>query len=194
MKKNRTMRYEIAIGKNGMKYVLPETCDNNTLNVSFENSKLGRCLNIGFPIELTCVHDCSCYTEKICYGSSGCFVFGDNQANYTENYNFFMSHSIDEIVNALNDIIKESGLANFRFLEVGDILNLKMLKVFIQTATDNPFVNFWCYTKKYRLVNLYCEKYGLETIPDNFVIIFSHWMNKDGTYYPMDNSFNFPTS
>ena len=31
-------------------------------------------------------------------------------------------------------------------------------------------------------------------LPENLTIIFSHWLNSDGTYYPMDNRHNLPTS
>lgn len=186
-------RYEIAFSVNGMKYVTRESVD-GVFHYSKGNSKLGPVLNVGYSIEYSCVHDCECFCLGDCYGCHGTFVFGRNQKLYTENVNFFFNASDSEFINTVNEAIREEKANRFRWFEVGDIINLRHLKLIIAIAKDNPAVKFWFYTKKYRIVNLYCEHYGLETIPENLTIIFSHWMNRDGSYYPMDNKYDFPTS
>lgn len=63
-----------------------------------------------------------------------------------------------------------------------------------EIARRNPNIKFWTYTKKYGIVNSYVKQNGIDAIPENLVIVFSHWMNDDGTYYPMYNPYEFPTS
>ena len=187
-------QYRLLIGQNGVKYVDPKSVGSDNLNISLGNSKLGPCLNIAFPIELSCTHACECYRKKKCYGCTGCFCFPRNQKLYSENYNFFNQHTKEEVKKAIKEKIIESGLLNFRWFEIGDVWSRKVLEIIVETAKENESVNFWFYTKKYRLINSFVDEFGLESIPKNLVIIFSHWMNEDGSYFPMDNRYNFPTS
>ena len=62
----------------------------------------------------------------------------------------------------------------------------------VKIAIDNPGIKFWSYTKKYSIVNKWINANG--DLPENLVIIFSHWMNCDGSYFPMNNPHNLPTS
>ena len=80
----------------------------------------------------------------------------------------------------------------FRWFTIGDIPDGRFLECMVELARRNPDVSFWSYTKKYHIVNSWLDRNG--DLPDNLVIVFSHWMNKDGTYFPMDNRHNLPTS
>ena len=196
MKKTTTAaeRYEIKNGKNGAKYVTKESVGSDKLNCSVKNSKLGPCLNYGFSIEYTCNHCCECYNKGKCYGCHGFFGFGSNQKRATENYNFFVNNDIEKIVKTVNQQIAENGLLLCRWFEIGDIINNRMLAIIVRIAVENPNVKFWFYTKKYGLVNRFVDENGLAAIPENLTIIFSHWMNEDGSYFPMDNKYDFPVS
>jgi len=80
----------------------------------------------------------------------------------------------------------------WRYFTIGDIPDSRFIDCMVMLAKANPDVSFWTYTKKYVLVNDWIDKNG--ELPDNLVIVFSHWMNKDGTYFPMPNPHNLPTS
>ena len=57
----------------------------------------------------------------------------------------------------------------------------------LQICRNHKDFKFWTYTKYYTIVNLYCDKYGRDAIPENFSIMFSEW---DGMF--LDNPYNFP--
>ena len=186
--------YETAKGINGANYVKKESVTSDILHVSEGNSKTGeKCINFNFPIEYTCKHDCECYTKKICYAESGCYLFADNQANYSENYNFYKTVSKEQFVKAIQIAIDKFNFNLFRYFTCGDIPDIEFIDCMVKIAENNPGMKFWSYTKKYGLVNLYLMNHA-EGLPENLTIIFSHWLNSDGTYYPMPNPFNLPTS
>lgn len=187
------MSYDVGIGINGKKFVLKESVE-SVFHATNGNTKTGDCVNFNFPIEYTCVHNCNCYLDGACYACNGAYNFLSNQARYSENYNFFVNSTEDEFCNAINEYIKNSGLTLFRYFTCGDIPNVVFVKYMVRIAKENPNVRFWSYTKKYSIVNAYCKLYGIDSIPSNLTIIFSHWLNDDGTYYKMENPFNFPTS
>lgn len=73
-----------------------------------------------------------------------------------------------------------------------DILNGRFFDCMVQVAKACPAVRFWTYTKKYEIVNKWIDKNG--PLPGNLTVIFSHWLNEDGSYFPMNNRHNLPTS
>lgn len=159
------------------------------------NSKTGEEVgNYNLPIEYTCDHRCECYKEGLCYAENGCYQFTANQASYTENYLFYRVSTINTIANSITEFIHENGFSLFRYFTCGDIPSEKFLRIMIKVAIDNPSVKFLTYTKKYSIVNKFVDENGLDAIPENLTIVFSHWLNRDGTYFPMDNKYNFPTS
>lgn len=213
--------YDVALGLNECKFVTIESVrDIEQANLSDGNSKVGATLEgikgkvvaiFNFPIEYTCIRSCECYKgyydEKTgkyvipCYACHGCFNFPNNQAIYSENYKMFkrymaMEDGIEKLVKAVNRSIRKK-VKFFRWFECGDIPFLyheEFITVMCRLAELNPDIKFWAYTKKYRFVNQFVEKYGLKAIPKNLVILFSHWRNHDGSFFPMDNPYSFPTS
>ena len=183
----------VNVGKNGAKYVVADTVTNSWLHIVDGNSKVGESvINFNFPIEYTCKHDCECYKNKACYACHGCYTFSDNQAAYTENYNFYKSVPKPLFVAALQSAINKFNLPLMRYFTIGDIPDAAFLDCMVIIAKHNPCMRFWSYTKKYSIVNNYIRKHG--ELPENLVIIFSHWLNDNGTYYPMENPYNLPTS
>ncbi len=185
---------EIKRDKYGVKY-----CDINSVHGVFhwskKNSKVGKAIGVNFPIFYTCRHDCECYTKKVCYAQCGCYMFNSNQQIYAENYKFYMENPIawwKTLQNTVNTEAKNYEL--LRFFECGDFPRMAFVSELVDFANDNPELKIWLYTKKYFFVNRYCDNNGVNSIPENVHIIFSHWLNEDGTYLPMDNPYNFPTS
>ena len=185
--------YNVEKGKNGKNYVTLDSVRLDVLNVSGGNSKTGeKVVNFNLPVELTCSHACECYRDGICYACSGCYLFGSNQKLYAENLQFFRNHTPEEFIAGIQLAIDTMGYTLFRWFTCGDIVNPVFLSCMVEVARNNPGVRFWSYTKKYSIVNRWIAENG--QLPDNLVIIFSHWLNKDGTYYPMSNPYNLPTS
>lgn len=192
---NETARenpYIVQVGENGKKYVIKNTVASCYLNLSDGNSKTGNAINLNFPIEYTCNHSCECYKEGLCYAEQGCYLFSSNQALYSENLNFFIENTSDDFISAVQFAIDFFGYRLFRYFTCGDILNKRFFDCMIKIAQNNPAVEFWSYTKKYEIVNNWIDENG--DLPKNLSIIFSHWMNSDGTFYPMNNRHNLPTS
>ena len=167
------------------------------LNISEGNEKVGNTICFNFPIEYTCSHCCECYLKGLCYAESGCYLFSDNQAKYSENLVFYRNSTKEQFVQALQLAIDVIGYKLFRYFTCGDIPNYDFIDIMVTLAKNNPDIEFWSYTKKYALCNRYVKEHGEsieKAFPSNLVIIFSHWLNEDGSYFPMDNPYNFPTS
>lgn len=184
--------YIVKIGENGKKYVLKNSVLVNYLNISGGNSKTGDAVNLNFPIEYTCNHDCECYLEGKCYAEQGCYTFANNQRLYSENLNFFYNSTNEEFIQAVQVAINFFEFSLFRYFTCGDIVNTRFFDCMVEIARRNPEIKFWAYTKKYNIVNRWIDENG--DLPGNLTIIFSHWLNEDGTYYPMENPHNLPTS
>lgn len=192
-------KYTVAIGKNGKKYIpfSQEAIRADLLHLSTSgNSKTGPCAAFNLPVELTCDHRCECYKSGKCYARGGFYLFGSNQVMYSENLKFFLNHTSDEFIDAIVNAVITSGLRLFRWFTCGDIVNYRFFTCMIEVARRLPFVTFWTYTKKYAIVNKWLDRNGgVSGLPVNFQsVIFSHWMNEDGTYFPMPNPYNMPTS
>lgn len=198
MKEKKITHYVMAADTYGVKYVV---CDENVdacLSMSIGNDKVGKkvwCLN--FPIYYTCDHRCECYKEHKCYAQGGCYNYGSNQLKYTQNFKFIQEHTIEEIAAEILKIMAtDISIKKFRYFTCGDFTQ-KILEAAVIVAKTREDVEFWAYTKKYAIVNHYVKTHGnsiTAAIPSNLAIVFSHWMNEDGTYFPMENPYNFPTS
>lgn len=187
--------YAIRTGQNGLKCVELDSVRKDVLNFSFKNSKTGRVIAFNLPVEFTCNHACECYSKKNCYACGGCYQFSLNQALYSENLKAFKEHETAWFVDVVNEMITHHKSRKlFRWFTCGDIPNIRFLQSMVEIAAANPEMTFWTYTKKYGIVNSWVKQNGLENLPSNLTIVFSHWMNEDGTYFPMYNPYRFPTS
>lgn len=185
--------FEMAVGQNGKKYCVSSSVSSDYFHVITEgNSKTGPAVNVNFPIEYTCNHTCECYREGLCYASGGCYQYASNQAGYTENFNFYRASSFAEMLYAFQLVINNTEVKLWRYFTCGDIPDGRFFDIMCSLARMNPTVKFWAYTKKYHIVNAWIQANG--AIPSNLKIIFSHWMNKDGSFFPMNNPYALPTS
>lgn len=189
------MKKFLKIGKNGMVYADKALCE-SALHVSLKNDKVGNVLNFSLPIEYSCRKDCECYSKGNCYGCHGCYVFSNVQKSYTENLNLFLSLSSEDFVTeVLHEISRHKKYKIFRWFNVGDLLNVRMFNCICAIADARKDIKFYFYTKKYDIVNTAVDLFGgRKYLPTNLTIVFSHWLNDDGTYLDMENPYNFPTS
>lgn len=191
--KERDEAYTIAIAKNGMKFVTKETVSNDIIHLSMGNTKTGPAWNFNFSIEYTCDHRCECFLKRKCYAMQGAYNFADNQAQYTENYNFYVNSNNSKFIDTIQLVINtDPSIKLFRYFTCGDIPDMRFITCMAKLAENNPEIKFWAYTKKYSIVNHWIDENG--SLPENLTIIFSHWMNEDGSYFPMDNPHKLPTS
>jgi len=188
----REKAYTVAKGKNGKNCVLLNSVIDNVLHVAEGNSKTGNAINFNLPIEFTCDHRCECYKSALCYAEGGCYTFSSNQAGYSENLNFYRNTDSETFIQALQLALNTLRYSLFRYFTCGDIPDQRFFDCMVTLARNNQHVKFWSYTKKYNIVNAWIDNNG--PLPENLIIIFSHWMNADGTYFPMDNKHSLPTS
>ena len=192
--RDETFREYIDHGQNGVIYCRKEGVINNIFHVQENgNDKTGLAVNVNFPIEYTCRHDCECYKLGLCYACQGCYLFPANQAGYSENYNYYKNATSADMLKTFQLVLDNvKNVRLWRYFTCGDIPDKRFLQIMVDFAIANPAVKFWSYTKKYHIVNEWIDEHG--QLPENLKIIFSHWLNKDGTYLPMDNKHNLPTS
>lgn len=187
--------FEIKKGENGLNYVSAFDVSSVIHVTAKGNSKTGSPVgSYNFPVEQSCNHKCECYKSKACYACGGFYQMPDNMKLYAENLSYFLTHTSEEFIESFCENLKANGNKLFRYFTIGDILNRRFFDCMIENARRMPNVHFWSYTKKYNIVNAWVEENGIENFPENLTIIFSHWLNEDGTYFPMENPYNFPTS
>ena len=195
-KTGREMIGGYTMGRNnaGFKYVEFSDMPAEHFHFSAGNTKIGRTLNLSFPIHYTCDHNAPCFKEGKCYGHGGCYVYGSNQAMYADNLQFFRTHTDAEVVAEFLKNIDEAKAEAVRLFNVGDLPNERFLSILETVSRERPECVLYFYTKKYRLVNRHYLFNGIESKPETLTIIFSHWRMDDGTFWDMENPFDFPTS
>ena len=187
--------YTLEKGENGLNYINCFSVDGELHVTKQGNSKTGAPVgSYNFPVEQSCNHRCECYKSKACYACGGFYQMPNNIKRYAENLAYFLKVDNETFCDNFCENLKKNGNKKFRYFTIGDILNSRFFECMIENARRMPNVKFWSYTKKYNIVNNWCDKNGIENFPKNLKIIFSHWLNDDGTYFPMNNPYNFPTS
>lgn len=187
--------YTLETGKNGLNFINCFTVDGIMHVTKQGNSKTGKPVgSFNFPVEQSCNHNCECYKSKACYACGGFYQMPDNMLLYAENLKYFIENDNETFIEKFCEALKKNGNKKFRYFTIGDILNKRFFACMIEIARRMPDVKFWSYTKKYNIVNSWCDKNGIKNFPKNLKIIFSHWLNENGTYFPMDNPYHFPTS
>jgi len=196
---------DVKVSKDGVRYIDINDVFGKALSLTEGNSKTGSHVwTYNTSIYYTCDHNCECYKgytdengvhhDAPCYAQTNLYLIPDNMAGYTNNFLYTHRHTVEEISASILAEMDKKNFSLFRYFTCGDFTE-KVLKAAVIVAKARPGVKFWAYTKKYGIINRYCdENGGRRAIPDNLTIIFSHWMNHDGTYFPMNNPYNFPTS
>lgn len=183
--------YLLTTASNGLNYVMPTLEDGALpiLHIASGNTKTGNdhVLCYGHSIPLTCDNTCECFTEKVCYGCSGNYVrYPVNQLYLADNLLYLMTYGYEAMTKAIIDEIKRTHCKYYRWFTVGDIRNLEFIEMMVNVGKACPNVKFWGYTKKYMLVNHYIETRmngDAETFLKLTGLIFSHWRNKDGSFF-----------
>lgn len=149
------------------------------------NVKIGRVLNVSTAALKTCGNCSGC-----------CFYCYDIKASlqYQNVLNARAKNTVLAITNRdkfFSDIdqamTRRRTNKYFRFHVAGDIIDNDYFKRMIETAKNHPDFIIWTYTKQYKIVNDYCNKYDKQSIPENLHIMFSEWRGMQ-----LVNPYNFP--
>lgn len=168
------------------------------MKISLTNSKLGGQIpSINLPPIITCRKNAPC--SHLCYARKGNFCYANVKKSHLEN----LRHYQENPKNFFDTIIaKLNGLTTYKFFRwhsAGDIVDMQYLEGMVRVAKECPQTKFLCFTKKWELVNQYCDKQLIdyvnpeETIlPTNLRIVFSMWDNDYNQ--TVKNPYKFPTT
>lgn len=154
--------------------------------ISPGNRKIGRVMNVSLPPIVTC-HNCA-GCKFYCYDVKACVQYPNTVIDARVRNLVVLEKDMDEYFRRIREkIARRRRNLYFRWHVAGDIPNMEYFIEMVNIARDFPNFTFWTYTKYYAIVNEYCDKYGRDSIPDNFKIMFSEW---DGM--ELVNPYNFP--
>lgn len=154
--------------------------------ISSGNKKIGRVLNVSLMPVATCPNCKEC--KFLCYDVKACLQYPDTVIDARIRNTVLAKKNRDEFFRLIDEkMSRRRKNKYFRWHVAGDILDLDYFIRMVENARNHPDFKIWTYTKNYRVVNEYCKKYGKESIPENFKIMFSEW---DGM--ELINPFNFP--
>ena len=152
------------------------------VSVSPGNIKMGAIPSVSLPPACTCCHNAPCFNDGTCYALRYMALRPTVRAAYENNFQILQENP-QEYWDAVSAACKMTRY--FRFHVAGDIVDEIYFENMVRIAKHHPQTEILAFTKKYSIVNAWCETHGLP--PANLHIIFSHWPG-----FPMENPFSFP--
>ena len=150
------------------------------IHISGGNMKLGAIMNISLPPVVTC-HNCqSC--KHYCYAIRSYNRLPDTAKAWNENLKLFYMDPCKYFYE-ISKAVKTQRF--FRWHVSGDIVNDRYLAGMVETAIENPKVEFLAFTKAYQIVNEWIKNES--DIPSNLHLLFSAAPGVD-----MPNPYNIP--
>lgn len=183
--KHETIVKFIRMGKAKIGEYMGKAVSDIKICISSGNVKIGRVMNVSLLPIFTCRHCKEC--KRFCYDIKANFVYGNVLDARVRNYVILLK-SRDEYFRRIDEAMNRRRANKFfRWHVAGDIVDLDYFVRMVENAKRHPDFVIWTYTKNYEIVNEYCEKYGQEAIPSNFVVMFSEWKGLE-----MSNPYHFP--
>lgn len=164
----------------------PETEKPQKAIISRGNRKIGRVLNVSISPLLSCLAGCPCMLY--CYDIKAVVQYVN--VLFARVKNLWLAINRPEIYfGTIEKAIQNRRTRKyFRWHVGGDILSPAYFGEMVAIAERHPDFIFWTYTKKYNIVNGFCDTHGGRgSIPENLKIMFSEW---DGM--PVVNPYDFP--
>lgn len=159
--------------------------DEIKLCISKGNSKIGKVLNVSLPPILSCGNCKEC--KHFCYDIRACIQYANSVINArARNYVLLIRNRDEYFAQIDKACTKRRTNKMFRWHVSGDIIDIDYFCRMVEIARKHPGFTFWTYTKMYHIVNEYCDKYGKESIPGNFSVMFSEWKGM-----PLVNPYHF---
>lgn len=155
--------------------------------ISNGNRKIGKVMNFSLAPIITCGKQCK-YCQYYCYDVKACKQYPNTVIDARARNTALMRMDRDYLFSAIDaKMSRRKTNKFFRWHVAGDIVDMDYFVRMVDNARRHPDFVIWTYTKQYHIVNEYCEKYGKDSIPSNFTIMFSEWRG-----LPMVNPFGFP--
>jgi len=127
------------------------------------NSKLGKHIgSFNLPAVSTCpgrTNEC----EKVCYATSGFFMFPKIKKIFNDNFNITESK---DFVNIINEELKNPKLQIIRIHASGDFYSEDYINKWNEIIKANPNKKFWAYTRSWRIKNLISSLESLNKNPN----------------------------
>lgn len=168
-----SLRKVVSALKNAKDKYMSMPIESIKLCISKGNRKIGKAMNVSLPPILSCGNCKEC--KHFCYDIRACIQYKNvidarirNYVILLRNRDLYFS-TIDKACN------RRKSNKMFRWHVSGDIIDLDYFCRMVEIARNHPDFIFWTYTKMYHIVNEYCDKYGKESIPTNFSVMFSEW-------------------
>lgn len=150
----------------------------NTINISRENTKMGKVSSFSLVPGLTCPAGVPCI--KDCYACRMCRLYKDTLNTYRENTRAVLILPQERIVRALASYINGKNLKVFRWNVAGDFIIPKYWDIAVRVAEECPNTQFLAFTKVYATEKRYR--------PKNFALVLSVWQDykpRKGTTTPL---------
>lgn len=177
---------KLIVKANGLKRELLAIKASLHVCISKGNRKIGKVMNVSMMPILTC-HNCK-ECKHLCYDIKACLQYANTVLPARMRNTVLAMYDRDRYFDEIDKACSRRRLNKyFRWHVAGDVLDMDYFKRMLDICRKHKDFQFWTYTKYYTIVNLYCDQYGRDAIPENFSIMFSEW---DGM--PMDNPYNFP--
>ena len=153
--------------------------------ISKGNRKIGRVHNVSTAPIITC-GNCS-HCSGLCYDVKANIQY-KNVMNARARNTVIATEHFDAFFTGIRYYIAHRKANKyFRWHVGGEIPSIEYFAEMVKTAEMFPDWTFWTYTKMHDIVNEYVRVNGRDSIPENFVIMFSEW---DGM--ALNNPYDFP--
>lgn len=169
----------------------------SNVKISSGNRKMGQVASVSTLPFITCPSRCKGTCGNDCYAAKIANLYKNVCESYANNTALAMMDP-DRYWSDIRKAVK--GVRFFRFHVSGDILNGEYFREMVTTAKDNPHCEFLCFTKRYEIVNRFCDgNGGRAAVPENLHVLFSGWNNlkpinpygfPETTVYTKDDDFN----
>lgn len=168
-----SLRKVVSALKNAKEKYMAMPIESIKLCISNGNRKIGKAMNVSLPPILSCGNCKEC--KHFCYDIRACLQYKNVIDARIRNYVILLRDR--DLYFSTIDKACSRRKANkmFRWHVSGDIIDLDYFCRMVEIARNHPDFIFWTYTKMYHIVNEYCDRYGKESIPGNFSVMFSEW-------------------
>lgn len=168
-----SLRKVVSALKNAKDKYMSMPVESIKLCISNGNRKIGKAMNVSLPPILSCGNCKEC--KHFCYDIRACLQYKNVIDARIRNY-VILLRDRDLYFSTIDRVCsRRKSNKMFRWHVSGDIIDLDYFCRMVEIARNHPDFIFWTYTKMYHIVNEYCDKYGKESIPANFSVMFSEW-------------------
>lgn len=168
-----SLRKVVSALKNAKDKYMSMPIESIKLCISKGNRKIGKAMNVSLPPILSCGNCKEC--KHFCYDVRSCLQYANVIDARIRNY-VILLRDRDLYFSTIDKACSRRKTNKmFRWHVSGDIIDLDYFCRMVEIARNRPDFIFWTYTKMYHIVNEYCDRYGKESIPGNFSVMFSEW-------------------